>query len=650
MALFISSDLLAQKDTVPLSLEILSNLKVKTASKFEEKIADAPGIITVITSDEIEKYGANSLVEVLERVTSSYPTGSHFFPQNVVSFRGDLLSHYTNHVLLLLNDRPLGDSYSGGIVMPILTSLPLATIERIEIIRGPGSALYGTNAYSGVINIITKKPEKENFTSETMGGSYSTIGFGLNGMTSAKKWHFHVAATSFSEDGWELQAIDPKQTDSSMKYGESNHSGFFDAHYKNFKFTSFIAHSQQDFLGAVFNWSSSPDLILRKMNSTRAFAGISQKIELDEKVSLDAHLTYNHMDFDHYNYTSFSDDVIGELVSNFKFNDNLGMLIGGLASLQTFGSEEGLRDAPIAYNQNSFYSTYGLLTYKPTKFLNITAGGQLNIPRARKSTFVPRVAVVGHVSNQIGFKALYGEGYRSPFAVETDFNIIIKNDTGAIVGGLRGNPDLLSEKMKSFNFEVFCHHRLFHLSAIYFDNQQQNLITRERAGDNVIDFINKGKLFGHGVEFETKVLISTRLIANVNYSYQKNRNDDGVNDFTPVPNHMVKGGISYDFKNGISLAIFNSYFGVAPDIINTSPDREAFNPPSGAYNLLSANISFSVPKVFKFKTYVHDIKFNLYGYNILNQNIHHPEFIGKAVNTIPGRSPIGIYGKLQLIL
>ena len=129
--------------------ELLATEVVTTASKYQQDWSSASAVSSTITRTEIEAFGANNLVEVLERVVSIHMTGSNFFPQNVTAMRGDLLGHYDNHILLLLNGRPLRESYSGGVNFSIYTAFPLSVIERIEIIRGPGSVLYGTNAYSG---------------------------------------------------------------------------------------------------------------------------------------------------------------------------------------------------------------------------------------------------------------------------------------------------------------------------------------------------------------------------------------------------------------------------------------------------------------------------------------------------------------------
>jgi outer membrane receptor for ferrienterochelin and colicin len=112
---------------------------VSTASKKEELAIEAPAVMSVIQCDEIERFGGNNLTEVLERATNLYMTGTATFPQNSISMRGDLTS-FSKHILLLFDGRPIREGQTGGTVSPFLP-FPLSMVERIEILRDPGSVL-----------------------------------------------------------------------------------------------------------------------------------------------------------------------------------------------------------------------------------------------------------------------------------------------------------------------------------------------------------------------------------------------------------------------------------------------------------------------------------------------------------------------------
>jgi iron complex outermembrane receptor protein len=115
----------------------------------------APAVASVITAEDIEAMGARNLNEVLETVPGLHVGLSNLSRlDSVYSIRG-IHTGFNPHVLILMNGIPITNLWSGG--RPNLFRLPVSSIARIEVIRGPGSAVYGADAYAGVINIITKE-------------------------------------------------------------------------------------------------------------------------------------------------------------------------------------------------------------------------------------------------------------------------------------------------------------------------------------------------------------------------------------------------------------------------------------------------------------------------------------------------------------
>ena len=136
-------------------------------------MATAPAVATVITSEDIERLGATTLAEVLETVP-----GLHVSTERAVSdifvIRG-FFHPFDVQVLVLINGIPVNDVANGG--RPQAWSMPVYDIARIEIIRGPGSALYGADAFAGVINITTKTAQDiHGAEAGIFGGSFDTAG------------------------------------------------------------------------------------------------------------------------------------------------------------------------------------------------------------------------------------------------------------------------------------------------------------------------------------------------------------------------------------------------------------------------------------------------------------------------------------------
>lgn len=113
----------------------------------------APSVASVITAEDIEKLGATTLDEVLETVPGLHITPSFAHLDSIYSIRG-IHTSLNPQVLVLMNGIPFTKPYNGS--RPAGFRLPVSMIARIEVVRGPGSALYGADAFAGTINVITK--------------------------------------------------------------------------------------------------------------------------------------------------------------------------------------------------------------------------------------------------------------------------------------------------------------------------------------------------------------------------------------------------------------------------------------------------------------------------------------------------------------
>lgn len=129
-----------------------STISIATGSK--QSITRAPAVSTVITSGDIEAMGATDLDQALESVPGLHVSMVHVAMNPIYSFRG-IHTRYNPQVLMLVNGIPITNVFWGDRGQ-LWGGMPLENVARIEVIRGPGSALYGADAFSGVINVITK--------------------------------------------------------------------------------------------------------------------------------------------------------------------------------------------------------------------------------------------------------------------------------------------------------------------------------------------------------------------------------------------------------------------------------------------------------------------------------------------------------------
>ncbi|MBD9363609.1 TonB-dependent receptor plug domain-containing protein [Methylomonas fluvii] len=154
---------------------------VSIASGYKQPISKAPSIATVITANDIKQMGATDIDEALESVPGLHVERNTIGYNPIYTFRG-IYSQFNQQVLMMVNGIPISNSYTGS-RSEVWGGMPIRDIARIEVVRGPGSAVYGADAFAGVINVITKTKQDIEGT-ETGGrvGSFDTYdGWALHG-------------------------------------------------------------------------------------------------------------------------------------------------------------------------------------------------------------------------------------------------------------------------------------------------------------------------------------------------------------------------------------------------------------------------------------------------------------------------------------
>jgi len=137
----------AQTEITQLSLEELMNIEVYSASKFPQKTTEAPAAVTVITADEIKKYGYRTLADILRSVRGFYITYDRNYVY--VGVRGfSRPGDYNTRILLLLDGHRINENIYDQAFIGTDFPIDIDLIDRVEIIRGSGSSLYGSNAFS----------------------------------------------------------------------------------------------------------------------------------------------------------------------------------------------------------------------------------------------------------------------------------------------------------------------------------------------------------------------------------------------------------------------------------------------------------------------------------------------------------------------
>ncbi len=230
-------------DFAVLSLEELKNVEIISVSKKPEKISEAPAAVFVITAEDIRRSGATSIPEIL-RLAPGMEVARIGTNSWAVSARG-FNEFYANKLLVMIDGRSVYTPIFSGVFWDVQDTL-ISDIDRIEVIRGPGSILWGANAVNGVVNIITKKSRDTQGTLFTAGTGTREPGFGSirYGGSSGKDASYRVYAKYFYRDSFDTpDENSPKAGDRYVKTSAEN----------------MFADNWQSFRGGFrFDWDPEP--------------------------------------------------------------------------------------------------------------------------------------------------------------------------------------------------------------------------------------------------------------------------------------------------------------------------------------------------------------------------------------------------------
>ncbi|MFV1984398.1 MAG: TonB-dependent receptor plug domain-containing protein [Thiohalomonadales bacterium] len=402
-----------------LSLEELSQLKVTIASRSEETIINAPSSVSVFTRGEIERLGVQTLSELMNYVPGfqSYMS-PHDSNRSLYMVRG-LADIYGRNLLLMIDGHRINDEYTGGFTYADHL-LGLSNVKQVEFIRGPGSTLYGSNAFSGVINIITDKQLK--YASVTVGSNDSR---GVAGATHGK---FGKLQSSFSFNYYR----DNGQSYSSLTDKTGFNKSTLDP-VEVFDGSINLAYQRTRLILEYMNTKLNDYYVARRINN-----GINK----NDTQRIGAYLEYDFKMPDHWEGSgrigTMRHDRNQEFLlapsSTSKFFSNwqqdtsevqvdFNYLLQGTHQL-SFGSYVGIMDIPVASNknQNRFVldksrTTVGLYLQDQFDIITdviMTAGLRYDDYSDFGDSLNPRLTVRYQWRDFESFKFMYGRAYRAP--------------------------------------------------------------------------------------------------------------------------------------------------------------------------------------------------------------------------------------------
>jgi len=312
---------LSTEELLNMSLDELLNVKVTSASKKSQSLLDSPSAIEIITKEELEILKCNRLSECLEFATgiSSINGEGNIFQTTTI--RGNTLTNYNTDTLLLVDGIPILNPYHGSFNLDMM---PLSSIQRIEIVKGANSVLYGSNAINGVINIITINDNDEGM-GRVRYGSYDTLHAEARLVHNYNEGTLRLFAdrTTSNEESFDIKDENAQkrnfaqayETDAVMvkaSYKEAwMHLQFFNRHLDNYKTRDFgtptsdkkEGNSEKEYLlAAGYTFELSRDFSLKTQSAYHDWE--LDKSRLNGEWNYDSWSWYNELElhmFEHEN-------------------------------------------------------------------------------------------------------------------------------------------------------------------------------------------------------------------------------------------------------------------------------------------------------------------------------------------------------------
>lgn len=481
---------------------------VVTATKTELTQKENPRSVEVITKEDIQNTGAISVRDALRTATNiDIVSVNHGGGENISIRGGD-----TDGVLILVNGRRVaGENYfmSQGSNAYALDRLNLSNVDHIEILRGPASAIYGSGAMSGVINIITKKSEKPEFSVGVATGTnemsnYYHYDTGKNGKVSV---NFDV---NFSK----LRNIDSKAGKNLLHGPKQAYNLNLDYEMdENNNLNLMLDYAKDNLETRMRDFSvssSAPDDLKYPITS---FTSERKTIALtydgknsNSDYSLSA--SYSQLNRDPYaadtpgtNEKKYKSWNI-EARDTIRTSDNNKLIFGG----EYRGDKASIYSGDNTVKNTDQYSLYLYDEYRVDNKLLLTPAIRYDYHKSFGSHTSPNLGATYFISDKSRFKANYGTSYRAP-SVDELYGAFTH---GGIWGGMAivGNPDLKPEKSKGW--EISYEQEFGDTTSAkltYFDNKKEDAISYkiETAPPSQMGkFYNIDSTSSKGVEFEIK--------------------------------------------------------------------------------------------------------------------------------------------------
>lgn len=669
---------IAPADILKMSFEEMMNIKITTAGKKEEKVADIPASAVIITRRDIEKYGYMSLEEILENVPGMFVIDDYAGYRKTFGVRG-FYAGYPRNIIFLINGVTQTESFFDYNEMSNF-NIPVEAIDRIEVVRGPMSVLYGQGAFFGAINIITNSPEDNtSLVATSLGNGKEKAAAKISGMQGDIQ--YSLSAGLSNDDGpdhklskmvTDMSTLRPWGIDETNNTTEDKLEGnsgnfIFSGKYKGF------------YTDLMFN-RSSDEVFIYKPSVTdgstydreMAIVSLGYETRVTDDVRLNGKMTYHNFNFN-LNWDIASSAFPGaeagetrggsdyfeyELNAFLNVAKDLEMTTGAYYKYSTDTRFSGdipifnLSEKSTTSDDIDLWAVFAQANYTPWEKIRFVAGLRLeqmleyalsnerNPGSATSSRttgsydedeveVIPSLATIYSFNDRNIVKLLYGKAIARPSYFQNRDQV--KDNL----------PNLEAEEIHTFEANyITTPSSTVTINFSLFRNILENLIVRTvsaETGSLTTFFHNGGELVTDGAEFSIQAKPFEKLLTELSLTYQNTEDRrDGFEDIEVAysPHFLGYAKVSYQFTEKISFALTGTYV----DEMETEWDVRLNNFAGGrvgravdGYYLLGANLR--IDNLFGTGCY-----FNIRGSNILDEEYYYPTYVN---NTWADRGTLG---------
>ncbi|MEJ1241527.1 TonB-dependent receptor [Chryseolinea sp. T2] len=516
---------------------------IVTATRSERALSELPVPVTVIPASQIRNMGSLRLNDVLVEQTGMAIVSDHGTGVQLQGFSPE-------YTLIIVDGEPLIGRTSGTLD---LTRIAVGNIKQIEVMKGPSSSLYGSEALAGVINIITDRPSGTSGNITTRYGTNETFDLGASLNLTKSKFGLYVFGNHYRTGGYDFDPETVGQTvspfanstfQSRLSYKLSDRtqltiSGryFYETQENASNIGTTTVPLVVDGTGDVTDWNINPVVTHKftdRLKTTFRFYG--------SKYGTNSRLTYQQ-DGALYDDTYFDQAFYRpEIQAEYFFNER-NVLSLGVGRI--WESVEATRyDDRMKYQTNYVYTQY---EWQPLKRLNVLAGLRFDDHSAYGSQLSPKLSLQYDAAKWLAVRASYGVGFKAP-----DFRQLYLNFTNSTVGytvlgskmvedgvkllqeqnqiqSILADPstfgDIKAESSRAYNFGF----RLKPLERLtanlnFFRNDVSDLIDTKAValknnGQQVYSYYNISEVFTQGVEADVAYSIAGGITISGGYQY-----------------------------------------------------------------------------------------------------------------------------------